>query len=329
MMKSIIGPRGLVLVIALLMAALLACRGDEVATPAPAVPSTPPVEAPRALTADEREIIGQFSEQLDIIQEERDDFYQDFDSWRTGLTECHPSSARETFQALAATMTGVTQRTTNLTRSASTRELADLLIPAAEAEEAAFRNLRDRWNAGNISLFEEVELRSNEAVRAQKSVEDRSLELQEEFEEGPTQDEVEEMEEFSEIFDFLADAWEDYHDSYIDLLKAEAKLKIGGRLAQYELLIQQLEAVVSLTIDLSVPTGNEDIEEIVETLQELAEDELAALMRVADSLAEEAALPTEATEGWRNDISGPRDARAHACAERSAIRRRGYWRPGD
>ena len=275
----------------LLLVGLLACGGDETATPPPVVPATPVVEAPRPLTASERETIDQFTEDLREIEAARDEFYQGFDAWRAGLSECHPSSARESFQGFTASMINITQRTTKLPRTASTRELADLLIPAAEAEEAAFRQLRDRWQPGNVSLLEEAELRGNEAVRAQKSVEDRSLELQEEFEEGATEGEVEEMEEFSEVFDDLVDAWENYHDSYIDLLRVESRLKIGERIAQYELLIQQFEGIVSLATGLPAPIGNEDIEEIVEQLQELAEDELAALTRMTEYLAEVASPP--------------------------------------
>ena len=295
----------------LLLVGLLACGDDEAATPPPVVPATPAVEAPRALTAGERETIDQFTESLQEIEAARDEFYQGFDAWRAGLSECHPSSARESFQGFTASMINITQRTTKLPRTASTRELADLLIPAAEAEEAAFRQLRDRWQPGNVSLLEQAELRGNEAVRAQKSAEDRSLELRGELEEGATEREVEEMEEFSEVFDELVDAWENYHDSYIDLLKAESRLNIGERIAQYELLIQQFEGIVSLTVGLPAPIGNEDIEEIVDVLQELAEDELAALTRMTESLAEAASPPdvdpaaTEPTAGAATPAQPP------------------------
>ena len=289
--------RVLLPILALLLVALLACGGGEAATPPATVPATPAVEAPRALTASEREVIDQFSEDLQGIQTARDELYQGFDAWRAGLSECHPASAREEFQGFTAAMTGITQRTTKLPRTASTRELADLLIPAAEAEEAAFRQLRDRWQPGNVSLLEQAELLGNAAVRAQKSAEDRALELQEEFEEGATEKEVAEMEEFSEVFDDLLDAWEDYHDSYIDLLKAESGMDTGERLAQYELLVQQFGGIVSLTSELTAPTGNEDIEEIVEQLQELAEDELEALSGMTESLAGMTESPTEGEAG--------------------------------
>ena len=315
MKRLILGSRVLLPILVLLSVGLLACADDEAETPVPVIPATPVVEAPRDLTASEREAIDRFSEGFQEIQTARDEFYQGFDSWRAGLSECHPSSARESFQDFAATMIGITQRTTKLPRTASTKELADLLIPAAEAEEAAFRQLRDRWQPGNVSLLEKVETLGNEAVRAQKSAEDRSLELQEAFEEGATEKEVEEMEEFSEVFDDLVDSWEDYHDSYIDLLKAESRLKIGERIAQYELLVQQLEGIVTLTAELSVPIGNEDIEDIVEELQELAEDELAALTRMTEYLAEIAEPPaangteSAAASGAAPPVSPP-DAQA-------------------
>ena len=289
-----------------LLAALLACSQNQDKSPAlPAIPTVAPVETPAPLTASEREIVDRFGEQLESIDGERDQFYQEFDSWRAGLTQCHPASAREALQDFAASFISVTEQTTNLPRTTSTKELADLLIPAAEAEEATFRQLRDRWQPGNISLFEGVEMRRSEAVRAQKSVEDRSLELQEEFEEEPTEEEMEEMEEFSDIFDDISEAWEDYHDAYLDLREAETKLDSDELAGQYMLLIERFEAVVSSVSALSAPGGNEDIEEIIEMLQEIAEDELAALTSMAESLADSKEESTSSSPGSNSGAVQP------------------------
>ena len=273
----------------LMLAAFAACSNDEPSpTSAPAIPAAPPIEEPRPLSASDREMIDEFTEMLQDAQDDRDEFYQEFDTWRAGLTQCHPATAREAMGGFAASFIGITERTANLPRTASTKELADLLITASEAEEAALRQLRDRWQTGNISLFEQVEMRRDESVRARKSAEDRSLALQEEFEEGPTESEVEDMEEFADVFDEIADDWVDHHGAYRDLRKSISKLTQGEVRAEYLKLIERFEEIVSTVSELSAPIGNEDIEDIIETLQDHAKDELAALKGIADSL-----LPTD------------------------------------
>lgn len=285
MIKARIFPPLLVSILLPLLALLAACGGDDAEpTAKPIFPTVPPVEAPRPLTAGERETMNEFAEALQVLQDERDEFYQELEAWRGGLTECHPAAARETMTALAASFTGITERTANLPRSVSTSELADLLIPAAEAEEAALRHLRDRWQTGNISLFEQVELRRNESVRAQKSAEDRSLALQEEFEEGATVSEVEDMEEFADTFDEITDDWDDHHEAYQDLRKTEARLTRGALREEYLELIENFEQISVAVSELTAPLGNEDIEDIIETMQDLAKAELAALNGMADSL---------------------------------------------
>ena len=273
----------------LMLAAFAACSNDEPSpTSAPAIPATSPIEEPRPLSASDRGMVDEFTEMLQDAQDDRDEFYQEFDTWRAGLTECHPATAREAMGGFAASFIGITERTANLPRTASTKELADLLITASEAEEAALRQLRDRWQTGNISLFEQVEMRRDESVRARKSAEDLSLALQEEFEEGPTESEVEDMEEFADVFDEIADDWEDHHGAYRDLRKSKSKLTQGEVRAEYLKLIERFEEIVSTVSELSAPIGNEDIDDIIETLQDLAKDELAALKGIADSL-----LPTD------------------------------------
>ena len=285
MIKARTVPLALISILLPLLALLVACAADDTEpTAAPLIPTVAPVEEPRPLTTGERETIDEFAGMLQAAQDQRDEFYQEFETWRAGLTECHPATARESMSAFAASYIDITERAANLPRTASTKELADLLIPAAEAEEAAYRELRDRWQTGNISLFEQVELRRNESVRARKSAEDLSLALQEEFEEGPTEGEVEDMEEFADTFDEITDDWDDYHDAYRDLTKSEAKLTQAELRAQYLQLIEQFEEISATISELSAPLGNEDIEDIIETMQDLAKDELSALERIADSL---------------------------------------------
>ena len=100
-----------------------------------------------------------------------------------------------------------------------------------------------------------------------KDAEDRALELQEEFEEGPTAKEVEEMEEFSKALEEIESAWDDFHDAYIALLQKEKTLETASLIAGYDSLAIQLGGIIEI-IDGLEPT--DDTEDFIETLREAA-----------------------------------------------------------
>ena len=264
----------------LLMVAVVACTQDDgqQSTPVP-LPSAAPTEAPRPLTADERAAIDEFEAQLQSIDNEWQELYDDFDAWRGGLVECHPGTAREALRGLAASFAAVAEQARALPRTSSTSELADLVIAATDSEETALRQLRDRWRAGNITLFETVEQRRTESALVHNTAADMSLSKQQELRDGPTLDQIDEMEAFSKTFDAIADDWDDFHDSYAAFAKRESKLEMGDRATGYAILVIQLDAVMTAINALEASQINEDI---VDALQEAAEDEVAALQFLAD-----------------------------------------------
>ena len=289
----------------LLLALLLGCRqADATPTPEPAATVAPAVQAAKPLTPGEREAVDEFAKQQRSINEQRENFYKEFDDWRAGLTECHPSAAQEALQGFAASFKDVTRQARDLPRTTGTKELAAMLIPSVEWEEAAYRQLRDRWQPNNVSLFETVELRRSEAARARKDAEDRALELQEEFEKGPTAKEVEEMEEFSETFEDVEDAWDDFHDAYIALRQKEKTLETADLIAGYDSLAVQLSGIIE-TIDGLEPTDN--TEDFIETLREAAIIELEALEGLSNALSLASASPPsgEGAEIEKPQETGP------------------------
>jgi hypothetical protein len=307
-MKSRFGRYLFLPLLALALAALIACSQDPDETPAPPLfIAESPAESPRPLTDGEREAIGEFEGQLQTIDAEWDEFYQDFDDWRASLTACHPNLAHEALRDLAASYVAVTERARNLPRASSSKELADLVIAAADAEEAALRQLRDRWQAGNVSLFETVEQRRVEAGGAQNAVADMSLALREEFEEGPTADEVELMEEFSETFDIIEDAWDDFHGVYVAFARRQGNLEDDERAAGYEQLVEQFKGIVATIGELTPVDINKDL---IDELQDAAEVELAAL----EFLAESPSSKSTTSEDEDEDV----DASVPAAAPTSA-----------
>ena len=103
---------------------------------------------------------------------------------------------------------------------------------------------------------------------------DMSLAMQEELRDGPTLDEISEMEAFSESFDTVADAWDDFHDGYSAFARRESRIDEEEVSAEYERLLGELGEILA-TIEGIV--GSDINEDMIERIQDAAEDELALL----------------------------------------------------
>ena len=259
----------------------VACSETGDTQPVTLPPDSPLAGTATPLPASDRMAMDEFVKQQQTIDQEWDEFHQEFDQWRAGLTPCHRSSVHESLQDFAAGFTGVTEQARDLPRTSITRELADILIAAAEEEEAAFRQLRDRWQPNNVSLFELVEQRRSQAARAQKEAEDVVLELQEEFEEDADPEEVQALEEFFAAFDVIRDDWKEFHDDYADLQKDADRLDTAAILARLDQLSRQVEAILEAVYALPSADATEGM---IEMLQEAVEAEFEALFDVSAAL---------------------------------------------
>lgn len=261
--------------------ALLACAEDGGAPPATPglVPTHIPVEPAKPLSAAELAAVEQFETALLSIESDQDGFYEEFDNWRIGLTSCHPNAAREALREFAASFDAVTEASRNLPRTPATGELADLVIAATDAEDTALRNLRDRWQSGNIAFFETVEQTRAESGVTHNTVVDMSLAMQAELRDGPTLDDIGEMEAFSDSFDAVADAWDDFHDGYAAFARRESRIDEAEVAAEYARLLGELREILAAIEGL---TGSDVNEDMIERLQDAAEDELALLEFLAE-----------------------------------------------
>ena len=256
----------------LLLASLAACGGPGNTPPVTSPPDAPPDQGARPLSASDRMAMDEFAKQQQAIDEEWDQLHKELDLWRAGLTPCHRSSAEEALQDFAVSFNGVTEQARDLPRASTTRELADILIAAAEAEEAAFHQLRDRWQPNTVSLFEQVEEQRSNAARAQKEAEDLAMELQEKYKK---------IGEFSDAFDVIKNDWNKFHDDYAQLRKEAGDLDSAAVLTRLEQLIARFDAVVEAVSGLPPADSTETL---IEILQETAEAELVALLDVSDAL---------------------------------------------
>ena len=275
----------------LLLASVVACSGT---TDTP--PTAQPEEAPspgrtaEPLSAGDRMALGTFVEEKQAIDEEWDQLHQDFDQWRSGLTSCHRSSVHEALQDFAAGFAEVTAQAGDLPRATVTREIADILIAAAEEEEAAFRQLRDRWQPDDISLFEQVEQRRDGSAQAQRNVEDMALELRDQLEAAARPGERAALMRFSDTLDAVGNDWNEFHDDYAELQEAAVHLDPFAVIAELDRLVVQFDAVVATVSGLSAEGATESV---ARTLRAVVGAEREALLAVHARMQENLAALLE------------------------------------
>ena len=258
------------LFLALSLLLLVACNQPDT-SPTEILPAeVQPTASATPLPASAQSEINDFVNQQQAIDQQWDQIRVDFDQWRAELTSCHPNSVHEALNDFAVAFNDVTEQARNLTRAQSTQELADTLIVAAEAEETALRQLRDRWQPNNVALFEEVEQRRSDASHAQKDAQDQAIELRLAAVSGVA---PESTDEFAQSFDLVKNDWQAVHDEYSDLLDKIESMEPADVIASLDQLVEKFTLVVDALDELPAPTGAEST---VEALQSAAQAELDA-----------------------------------------------------
>ena len=243
------------------------------AAPAEAEPA-PPVE-PTPLPAAVRSAVDEFATQQETIDSEWGLIRDDFDQWNAELSACLPGSMREALNEFAIGFNDVTEQARNVSRTQTTGELADILITAAEAEEAAFRQLRDRWQPNNATLFEQVEQARAEASRAHSQAEDKAIELRDTFEDAP---DAESIDEFSNAFDAVKSDWQELHDEYTELREEAESLEVAEVLEGLDGFVKKMSDIISALDELPYLEGTENA---VDDLLSAAKSERTELRKAA------------------------------------------------
>ena len=237
------------------------------------------------------------------------------------MAECHPNALRETVNDFAISFNSVTEQARGLTRGKTSGEIADILIVAAEEEETALRQLRDRWQPNNISLFENVEQHRTKASQAQKNAEDRVIELRDGFEDAA---DPEATAEFLEAFEPIRDDWKQLHHDY-ETLRDEAET-IGDE-AVLDGIDQHVENLAAIIDAIEELPELEGAEETVEGLLAAAKAELevfeASIGPPSTTDTTEAAessttSTTDSTDGSANGTNGSTNNTDAATTESNA-----------
>ncbi len=279
-MKTI-SKRLILLVPALAVFAMIACTPPVAQEPAAAAPGTPPEAMATRAPAMEPPPLADFNEQRQSIDEAWNLVHDDFDQWRDDLTMCHPTTMTEALSEFAIEFSSVTEEARDLTRTKTTGEFTNKLITAAEDEETAFRQLRDRWQPGNVSLFENVEQQRNLAAQAQREAKDMALELRAALEDAA---DPEAIEEFTKAFEAIEQELEDAHSEYGKLTDGAEDDEIAEVVAGLEGLTKTIEEIVAAVDELPSLKGGK---EAVRDLEEAAKAEVDAFEAAVEA-AEEA-----------------------------------------
>ena len=260
----------------------LACRESVGPETVPVtLPTFSPPQSAKSLSAGELEQLNEFSMQHQAIVQDWDQFHRDFDSWRVGLASCSRSSVEKALQDFAVSFNALTEQARDLPRAEVTREFADSLVASAEAEEMAFRQLRDHWQPNNSPIFEAVEQSRSEVDHTQRQVEDQAEELREELDEMTDPVELRTVKEISAALGPISDAWTGIHDDYEVLWQVAEDLDDAVIFSRLEGLVERFR---SLMDDVYGLPESDAVEEEIDMLQRAGYAESSALSSLFDVL---------------------------------------------
>lgn len=253
-MKTI-SKRLILLLPALALFAMIACTPPVAQEPAAAAPSSAPEAMATRAPVSPPPPLADFNEQRQSVDESWDLIHDDFDQWRADLTMCHPTTMTEALSEFAIEFNDVTEEARDLTRTKTTGEFTNKLITAAEDEETAFRQLRDRWQPGNVSLFENVEQQRNLAAQAQREAKDMALELRAALEDTA---DPEEIEDFTAAFETIEQDLEDAHSEYTKLSEGASEDAVAEAIDGLQASAKQIEEIVAAIDELPSLKGGRD-----------------------------------------------------------------------
>ena len=277
------------LFLALILVTACTSTVDTESTPI-TLPTDPPPQAPRALSSSELMAVDGFVTQEQAIGVEWDQLHTDLDEWRATLTSCDENAFQNALREFVVNFNSVTEQARDLPRATATREFAETLIEAAESEEAAFRQLHERWQPNSPSLFEMIEQKRIEAARAQRKVQDLVIDLQEELGEATDPERLQAIEEFSLALDPVGDDWDELHENYTELLQEPGSLDNLKVLARLDGLIEQINSILESIGGLPATDATE---EMVEALREAAETEQSALANAHSAIIQAVTADSE------------------------------------
>ena len=267
----------------------------------PTGPPTPTAVPPSAIDAAQ-----DFAQGYQDITAKVDELHLQFDEWQAGLNPCTQTAVHTDLRRFAGSFTSITQSARELTRASSSRDLADRLIEAAQAEENALRQLRDQWqpldtasaqnptgdseasneagtdNGGSVngsagsshgSLLEQVDSTRSSSSAIMREVTDVLTDQ----EERTTAGALELLDDFSLAFQAANVRWDLYHQEYDSFRSEQSTLTSVEEITRLSGLVAQFSEVILAVRQLPRLDATE---EVAELMAEAADAEDLALRKL-------------------------------------------------
>ncbi len=248
------------------------------------------------------DLVREYAESQQTINEDWDSFHVDFDRWRSGINACDRAAAETALREFASDFAEITRQARNLPGKGIARELPNNVIAAAASEEASLRGLRDSWNPANTLLLENAQTTRSESADMLRSTQIAVDRLQEM--DDPEDRQI--AKDFARELAPVEAAWDDFYDSYDALEDEYLELDASDIVSRLRDLVDEHDDVAQALTD--VPS-DKVTDPVQDPLIEAADSESEALGDLLDSMrraarAEASSMEEEDEETADGEESG-------------------------
>ena len=250
---------------------------DSTSEPSLSTQSSPADNLSPTMVPVSAELVQEYAEAQQSINEDWDSFHVEFDRWRSGISACDRAAAETALRKYASDFGEITRRARNLPGKGIARDLPADAIAAAASEEASLRGLRDNWTPANTMLLENAQ-----TTRAQSADMLRLTQVAvDKLEEMDDPDDRQVAKDFAKELAPVEGAWDDFYDSYDALEDEYLELDASEIVNRLRELADEHEAVARALEDIPSDKVTDPVQD---PLIEAADAESEALGNLLDTM---------------------------------------------
>ncbi len=107
-----------------------------------------------SLSEDQLKAVAEFSEQLQALMVDWNDFHQDFDAWRTDEGGCDRLGAIDALLEIGAGYNDLSAEVSRLPNTVVLRPFGELLVEAVRRESSALDDLKNNWRPFDAGIYQ-------------------------------------------------------------------------------------------------------------------------------------------------------------------------------
>ena len=242
---------------------------------------------PVTLSKEAAAVLQEFALAHRRITDDWDQFHVEFDRAREALINCEAVSVEVALRGFAGLAAEITAGARGLPRPPAIRNLADLLIEAAEFEETAFRKLRDSWQPDSNNVFDDLAGARSVAATAHNEVEDGLFDLLQRTSPGYRNSVL----GYGIALDKINASWDRFHQEYNQFRAQEGTLTSPQLVSELSRLVDSFSALNAQVRQLPHATSTRAISQ---TVQNAADAEELALRNLRNGFQKlEVVVPSQ------------------------------------